>query len=397
MLINFQNKENNNLISFFEKLNNLKNVCEKIGFKGWDPYDGLNSPLIQKTFLKNNYFARLFFIQLFKKNPINLRKLFFIKEDYNPKALGLFLSGYVSIYKATKDNSALSQINFLAKKIIELITPGYSGACWGYNFDWQSRAFFLPKYSPTVVATSFIANALLDAYEITENEKYFNVADSSKYFILKDLNRTSKEKGFIFSYSPFDNTRVYNASLLGSKLLARIYSFTKEQFLVDEIMNSTIACVASQHTDGSWFYGELPIQNWIDSFHTGYNLECLQSISDYLKIEEFKDNIYSGFDFYVNNFIEKDGIPKYYHNKIYPIDIHCPCQFSNTIITLNKFDEQKVVLEKMWDWTIRNMYDFKKNIFYFQKNDLYTVKIPYIRWAQAWAFNSLSKLYNYVS
>ena len=31
---------------------------------------------------------------------------------------------------------------------------------------WQARAFFQPRNTPTVVATSFIAHGLLDAYEI---------------------------------------------------------------------------------------------------------------------------------------------------------------------------------------------------------------------------------------
>ena len=31
-------------------------------------------------------------------------------------------------------------------------------------------------------------------------------------------------------------------------------------------------------------------------------------------------------------FFEADGKPKYYHNKTYPIDIHCPAQI---IVTLS--------------------------------------------------------------
>src|SRR6202000_898205 len=105
----------------------------------------------------------------------------------------------------------------------------YNTACWGYNFDWQSRAFFLPRNTPTIVVSSFIANALLDAYQITSNEILLSTARSTCDFILKDLNRTyDKDGNFAFTYSPFDKSIVYNASLLGSRLLARVYSFTKE-------------------------------------------------------------------------------------------------------------------------------------------------------------------------
>ena len=43
----------------------------------------------------------------------------------------------------------------------------------------------------------------------------------------------------------------------------------------DAARESVEACVDAQKNDGSWVYGELPVQNWIDSFHTGYNLEAL--------------------------------------------------------------------------------------------------------------------------
>ena len=75
-------------MKFNDSFNRLKGYCEKENFKGWDPYDGLNSWVIQKTLLGKLRVFRLAWIQLFKRNPINLRPLFGIKKDYNPKGLG---------------------------------------------------------------------------------------------------------------------------------------------------------------------------------------------------------------------------------------------------------------------------------------------------------------------
>jgi hypothetical protein len=51
-------------------------------------------------------------------------------------------------------------------------------------------------------------------------------------FILNDLNRTiENENSFAFSYSPIDKSVVYNASLLGARLLARVYFYKKEKML----------------------------------------------------------------------------------------------------------------------------------------------------------------------
>ena len=212
----------------------LKKYCENESFKGWDPYDGLNSWVIQKTILGKSRLFRLVWIQFFKRSPINLRPLFSIKKDYNPKGLGLFLIGYCNLYAIYSKKKYLDKINFLTEEIIKLKTKGYSGACWGYNFDWQARAFFQPKYTPTVVATTFIAEALFKAYEVTKNEAYLETGISTSKFVLTDLNKSYDDDGdFTFSYSPLDNTQVYNAGLLGVKLLCLVYKYTKEPLLLE--------------------------------------------------------------------------------------------------------------------------------------------------------------------
>jgi len=335
-------------------------------------------------------FFRLAWIQFFKRSPVNFRNIMLVEKDYNPKGLGLFLTAYCNLYKINPKEEYLEHIVFLADKLIELKSEGYAGACWGYNFDWQSRAFFLPKETPTVVATSFISSALMDAYDITKNEVYLDTAVSSSDFVLEDLNRTQKAEGFIFSYSPYDNTCVYNASLLGSKLLSRIYSYTKEIRLIDEAKQSILACTNAQREDGAWIYGELDMQGWVDSFHTGYNLECIKEYQMHSGDTTFAHNISIGLKYYLENFFLEDGTPKYYNNKTYPIDIHAPAQFIATLYKLDVFKENQILIDKVLNWTIENMQDKDKGFFYYQLKTGISSKIPYMRWAEAWVFYAFS-------
>jgi hypothetical protein len=88
----------------------LKDYCEKENYKGWDPYDGLNSKVFQSLpLLKKNSLCRLIMIQTFKRNPINLRRLFFIPKEYNAKGLGLFLLGYCNLYKAVCNKPSMEK------------------------------------------------------------------------------------------------------------------------------------------------------------------------------------------------------------------------------------------------------------------------------------------------
>ncbi len=379
----------------------LKKYCEAESFKGWDPYDGLNSKLFQATPLKKSALARLILIQTFKRSPINLRPLFGVSKEYNAKGIALFLTGYCNLYKALENNSdcvkgitkkeCLIQINNLSKLLIKLKNSNYSGACWGYNFDWQARRLFLfPKETPTVVATSFAVTALLKAYDITKNNNYLEIAISAGEFILNDLHRTKKNKGFLFSYSPLKgNNTVYNASLLGSKTLALCYYYTKKVKYKVAARESVKACIDAQQRDGSWVYGELKTQKWKDSFHTGYNLEALSYFQKYTGDKEFQKNINEGFNYYINNFFEEDGKPKYYHNKTYPIDIHCPGQLPVTLSVLNEMENYKKLVEKVLLWTIKNMQD-PKGYFYYQLKKGVSSKISYMRWSQAFMFYAFS-------
>lgn len=381
----------------------LRSWCEAEHFKGWDPYDGLNSKVFQALpFFKKSALCRLVVIQGFKRCPVNLRPLAMVPKEYNAKGVGLFLQGYCNLYKAVGQNPSLSgtlgskdsileRVDELAALLISLQSKGYSGACWGYNFDWQARRLFLfPKFTPTVVATNFCATALMDAYEVTGNKMYLDTALSAADFVLKDLHRTECKDEFLFSYSPLKgNDTVFNASLLGSKLLSYCWHYTRNQEYLDAARASVLACCNSQNDDGSWVYGMLPVQSWIDSFHTGYNLDGLIAYEEQTGDKSFHENIEKGFDYYIKNFFEPDGCPKYYNDRKYPIDIHCPGQLLVTLYRLRRHDEYSELADKVLKWTIANMQD-KKGYFYYQLKPGISSKIPYMRWSNAFMFNAMS-------
>lgn len=379
------------MADFEKSFRKLRAYCEQQDFKGWDPYDGLNSKLFQSlpVFSKSRFF-RLAWIQFFKRSPINLRPLTGVEKGYNAKGLGLFITGYCNLYKTNPNPEYLKKINQLSQQVLSLQTKGYSGACWGYNFDWQARAFFQPKGMPTVVATTFIAEALLEAFEITGNNEYLETAKSASNFILKDLNRTYDENGnFSFSYSPLDHTQVFNASLLGAKLLCLIFRYTKDPNLITEAKKAVQYAADFQQENGAWAYGTLPFHQWIDNFHTGYNLECIYTYQKISGDKSYANHLKKGLDYYLKTFFTEEGISKYYSHSVFPIDIHAPAQLVVTLSKLEVFQEHKQLVDTVLNWTINKMQS-KKGYFQYQKNKFFNSKIPYMRWAQAWMFYAFS-------
>lgn len=383
----------------------LKSYCEREGFKGWDPYDGLNSKVFQALpFFKKSAFCRLVEIQGFKRCPFNLRKLFGVPKGYNAKGIGLFLQGYCNLYHCVEKEvsleeqlgskeTLLTRINQLSQLLLSLQSKGYSGACWGYNFDWQSKAFFLPKYTPTVVATSFVVEALLSAYEITKNKEYLDVAKSSACFILKDLNRIQKERGFMFSYSPLDSRAVYNATLLGTKTLALLYKYTDDEDYKNMARMSALAVCDVQNPDGSFPHSDQVGNTWRDNFHTGFKLESLAYYQKYCKDDSFQSNINRGYLYWKNHFFNfETGLAKYYDEtkQIDLIDLHCAAQAMATLYKTDNFINEMELATKVVSWPIENMQDKHQGYFYFQKNGNKIIKIPYMRWPNGWMFYGMS-------
>jgi hypothetical protein len=133
----------------------------------------------------------------------------------------------------------------------------------------------------------------------------------------------------------------------------------------------------------------MPFDKWIDSFHTGFNLECISDYALFSKDNSFRTQFDKGMGYYLNTFFDTKGRSKYYNNSVFPIDIHAPSQLIITLFKTRGFDANIELINRVLNWTIDNMQS-SKGYFYFQKRRIYTNKIPYMRWSQGWMFYALS-------
>src|SRR6266853_3443747 len=164
--------------------------CRLRDFAGHDPFDALNSRVLQATHLTHFRTARLISTQLIKRSPWNLRSLARVPRQKNSKGIALFALASLSRYRLLKTSEAEKEARGLLDELLRMQIVGYSGAAWGYNFDWQSRNFFAPRGTPTIVPTAFAARALLEAAQEFPDEQYLTAARSVCEFILKDLPRS---------------------------------------------------------------------------------------------------------------------------------------------------------------------------------------------------------------
>ena len=153
-----------------------------------------------------------------------------IQKRLNPVTIGLVIQGYVQM--TTPSNSKTNQkiILELIQELQKLIPSGYTGACWGYDFPWEARYASIPAYQPTLVATGIISNALYLAWKKLGIVEAKELIVQCCTFTEKHIHRSIESDGsFCFSYSPFDNEKVFNASMKGARLMAQGFEITGNQ------------------------------------------------------------------------------------------------------------------------------------------------------------------------
>ena len=372
-----------------ESLKKLQNYIEKENYKGYDPYDALKSPLFNLPFFRTNKLLRFGTQQLVKRLPFSIRPFLFVPKGYNPVTLGLSIQAYTYLYIAEPKlkNQYLKKIDFLVNELKKLIPIGFSGACWGYDFDWEARNAKIQAYKPTVVATGIITNALFLAHQITGHVESSKLVESAALFVVNDLRRSYKKNTFCFSYSPFDNQKVFNASLKGARLLIQAYSINKDSNYKKLAKQAISFVISEQKEDGSWAYSLANGGGWIDNYHTGYVLDCIDEFQKITQDFSYSYNIKKGYNFYVNNFINEKGAPKFYHNNSYPVDCTAASQ---TILTTIRFGDLAIA-KNVASYLIDNLQK-SNGSFKFRKFKNYTITTSFMRWSDAWMFAAFSNL-----
>jgi hypothetical protein len=373
--------------------------CREHDFAGHDPFDALNSRLFRSTPLARSRNARFIWTQVVKRSPTDLRPLARVPAQRNAKGIALFALAEISNYRRAGTDEAKKQVRSFLSQLLSMKLDGYAGACWGYNFDWQSRNFFASRDTPTIVPTAFAARALIEAGQDLHDDQDFQdeclgVARSVCDFILRDLPRTvDNDRELCFSYAPDSATRIFNASLLAAEVLATVGKLTGEHELLEPAERATRYVVNNQQSDGSWFYGTDPKQAWIDNFHTAYILFSLKRIIEVTALgAEFQPALERGYQYWKNNFFLAEGWPKYYHDQLYPADAHAAASAVVTFLECRELDADAPRLaQKVASWTIENLRD-DRGFFYYQRRRFYTVRKPYMRWTQAWMLYALARL-----
>jgi hypothetical protein len=99
-----------------------------------------------------------------------------------------------------------------------------------------------------------------------------------------------------------------------------------------------------------------------------------------------------GYRYWVDRCFDPDGAPRYTNTSRWPVDPHVSAQ---AILTFKTFaDQDGEAMRRAWriaTWTIDHFQD-PRGFFHYQQHRFYRVRIPFMRWTQAWMQVALTEL-----
>jgi hypothetical protein len=357
-------------------------------YKGYEPFDGLSSPV--RRWIDGHLFLERLLLQLIRQSPINLRPLFGVRPLESTKGRGYMASGYLTMLKVTSDVTYAQRATNCLDWLSECGSRSGTFA-WGNHFDFASRGGGYSRGEPIIVWTALIGHAFLDGFERLGEPRYLEVATRICEWIVA-LPRERTDSGTCLSYHALYQSSIHNANMLGASMLARTARITGDREALDVAKEAMEYSCSRQLPNGGWYYAEEPRYQWIDNFHTAYNLDSLKCYVEQTQDVSYEGHLRRGFRFWKRTFFNDDGRPRYYHNRAYPIDSQCAAQAIETCANFAEYDQGSLELGcRIARWTIAHMQD-PQGYFYYRRYPLVWARTPMLHWAQATTYKGLAFL-----
>jgi hypothetical protein len=368
----------------------LARWLEGQNYQAYDPGDGQLSPLRQLAF--GNFHLKRLLTAVVLRVPFNLRPWIGIRPHTSTKGMGYLAWGYAKWFALTGENSRAERARYCLDWLMQHRAPGHEHYCWGNHFDFTTRGGTIPAQAPTIVWSSLIGQAFLEAYQVFGDARYLEVASSVAEWILS-LPREQTTAGDCLSYVEFKQSSIHNSNLLGAALLAKVGSLTGHTAALETAKRAVEYSCSRLNPDGSWFYGEHPMYHWIDNFHTGYNLDSLKRYRGSTGDSDYDAHLDSAIRYFKRTFFESSGRPKYYHDRVFPTDIQCAAQAIDTLSFFSDDDPEALDLARnVAGWTIQNLQDADGH-FYYRDLGWKKIKTPMLHWGQGTMFKALLHLW----
>ncbi len=371
-----------------DRINQLHKMLAANDYKGYDPFDLLNSPFLQ--WVPDRPSLQILFSKFGSRlAPDFLRKLLRVPPIEDPKIYACAYFAYRCCGKEEFQPFAREMI----RRLVILAKHDYSGLYWGYDYKWGTLGNGVnPRGDSTLVPAAFAILALVYESVLTQGDTYHEVLRKALDYY-HSRHRCQGQDGLYLGY--FKNARVntHNANLLGCAALTAGGHILADDRYFQTAAEAAHTSVAAVQTDGFLPYTDAPSGKWTDGFHHLYviaTLTLIARLNPRVERDIFEITITRLKEYYQRHFLNPNHTLNYYPESPYPVDCH---NYAAAIIYSVLFDRAKL-MDQIPATTLLQHIDrltwmpekqrYLHRIYKYKKDRRF-----FLRWNQAWMFWAL--------
>jgi len=339
------------------------------------------------------------------------RRLFYHPVRF-PIAEAHYAMGFAFLFQLTNDEAYLHKAIHFLDELKKSRSPGFKEYCWGYPFDWVTRAGVIKERTPLITTTPYCYEAFLQVSKLVEHKPFqlstlnaqrSTLGENNYKQILASIARHAftdikdfpiSEKGSSCSYTPFDTGGIINAAAYRAFLLtsaSKIFCNKDYWRIAERNLNFVLE---NQNADGSWFYAVDGVRDFVDHYHSCFVMKALAKIHALTGHEATLKALGEGISYYLNNLFDADGLPKPFSRAprltVYKRELYDCAECINLCLLLcDRFP----VLQRTLNKVIAHVLDtWVKPDGSFRSRKLYLGwdNVPMHRWGQSQMFRSLA-------
>jgi len=240
----------------------------------------------------------------------NHKRIGYDKREY-PLVRGQAALTLINLYKKTKNKTYLEYAKKHIDWLLENGSKGYSGYCWGLNYDWvYSATNTYDSNIPFSTHTPYPLEAMVRYYQITKDKSLIEPIKSVYNFFEQDIQimRESSDR-VILSYGVEKDRIVANANAYAMYCYALLLEFfPEEEHYIKEKITKLYNFVRSvQNDDGSWLYSPYDNNTFIDTFHSAFIMKNIFKTNQIVALKGSEMILKQGYHYVINHMWDKEN------------------------------------------------------------------------------------------
>lgn len=389
--------KNNELRWMEERIAQLHTLMLRHDYKGHDPFDLLNSPLL--SWIPDRWRIPQLLLSKFGSRiaPHWIRQALRVPTIEDPKIYSCCYFAYRLLGTEWND-VAEAMLERLVRMAVQSNGTEAEGKAihWGYDYTWGTLYDGVnPRRASTLVPGAFAMLALLHEVVACAGEKYRQPLEQAlRWYAIR--HRRTGASGSFLGYFTTSTINTHNANVLGCLALSVGGKLIQNEGYLTLAATATETTLAAVRADGFIPYNDHPRGGWTDCFHHLYVVAALQGIAavnPFIDQQNIRQKVERMVEYYRQQFLRDDGLVNYFPNRLHPIDPHNYAAAAIfMVITGDEEDIQqaRTLLQRLDEiaWNPN-----KKNYTYRQHPGKKDERF-FLRWTQVWMLFALAASHN---